>query len=196
MPDPSNGYEALAAIFIRDRYPEIGKSVVRHWAGTLAPAADVLELGCGHGVITEVLIESGLAVSAVDASPSLLGAFRQRFPHVPNQCAAAEESDFFGRTFDGIIAIGLLFLLAEEAQRTVLRKAASALRPGGHLLFTAPHQQVEWIDILTRQPSRSLGAPAYQAILSQQGLQVSWGITDEGENHYFLATKPPLSPSL
>jgi SAM-dependent methyltransferase len=189
MPDPSNGYEEHAATFIRERYPEIGKSVVSTWAGSLPPAAEVLELGCGHGVVTEVLVETGLTVSVVDASPSLLRAFRQRFPHVPNQCAAAEESDFFGRTFDGVIAIGLLFLLAEEAQRTVLRKVGSVLRPGGRFLFTAPHQQVEWVDILTRQPSRSLGAAVYESVLTECGLEVSTGITDEGENHYFSAIR-------
>ncbi len=190
MTDLSNGYEELAETFMRDRTPWIGRSVARAWAESFAPGTEVLELGCGHGVITEVLIESGLTVSAVDASPSLLRALRQRFPDVPNECAAAEESNFFGRTFDGVIAIGLLFLLAQEAQRTLLRKVASVLRPGGRFLFTAPLQQVEWIDILTRQPSRSLGAPEYETILREQDLQVSWGIADEGENHYFFATKP------
>jgi 2-polyprenyl-3-methyl-5-hydroxy-6-metoxy-1,4-benzoquinol methylase len=189
MPDLSNGYEERAETFIRNRFPQIGKSVARAWAESQAPGAEVLELGCGHGVITEVLIESGLKVSVVDASPTLLRVFRQRFPTVPTECAAAEESSFFGRTFDGVIAIGLLFLLPEEAQRTVLRKVASVLRSGGRFLFTAPQQKVEWIDILTRQPSRSLGAPVYEAILREQGLHVSWGITDEGENHYFFATR-------
>jgi SAM-dependent methyltransferase len=192
MPDLSNGYELHSETFIRDRYPTIGRSIAHAWAASLPAAAEVLELGCGHGIVSQVLLDAGLTLSVVDASPSLLRTFRERFPTVPTECAAAQESEFFRRTFDGVIAVGLLFLLDEADQRTVLRKAGNALRPGGRFLFTAPHQQVEWIDILTRQPSRSLGAPVYQAILLEQGLQVSWGTTDEGENHYFFAIKPPL----
>ena len=190
--DPASGYEALALDFIRARDTHIGTNILREWARAFPPGAEVLELACGHGVVSQALVDSGLKLFALDASPTLIRLFQQRFPAVPTVCEPAEASTFFGRTFDGVIAIGLLFLLAEEAQRTVLRKVAGVLRPGGRFLFTAPHQQVEWIDILTRQPSRSLGAPVYEAILRQQNLQVSWGVTDEGENHYFLATKPSL----
>ena len=56
MPDPSNGYEANAEEFMRCRSPRIGQSVVRDWAKSFAPGTQLLELGCGDGVMTEVLV--------------------------------------------------------------------------------------------------------------------------------------------
>jgi len=189
MTDTANGYEEYAAEFMRRRDSFIGPNTVRNWAASFAPGAEILELGCGHGVVTQVLVEAGLSVSAVDASPTLLRTLNERFPDLPTQCAAAEESTFFGRTFDGVVAWGLLFLLEEPAQRSVLRKVGAALRPGGRFLFTAPHQECDWIDILTQKPSRSLGAAAYEEVLRDAGMDVSHSVTDEGGNYYYFATK-------
>jgi 2-polyprenyl-3-methyl-5-hydroxy-6-metoxy-1,4-benzoquinol methylase len=130
-PGHSNGYEENAEEFIRCRSPRVGQSVVRDWASSFAAGTQGLELGCGDGVITEVLVNAGFEVSAVDASPSLLRALGRRFPAVHTQCAADEESDFYGRTFDGAVSVGLLFLLEEETQRTTLRKVGKALRLAG-----------------------------------------------------------------
>lgn len=189
MRDQSNGYEEHAAQFMRGRDSFIGPNTVRGWAASFPPGAEILELACGHGVVTQLLVESGLTVSAVDASPTLLRAFSQRFPAIPTECAPAEDFTFFGRTFDGVVAWGLLFLLEEPAQRTILRKVGNALRPGGRFLFTAPHQECDWIDILTMKPSRSLGAAAYEQELYKAGMDVSHGVTDEGNNYYYFVTK-------
>jgi 2-polyprenyl-3-methyl-5-hydroxy-6-metoxy-1,4-benzoquinol methylase len=189
VPDRSSGYEEHADTFIRSRNPRIGLGVVRDWARQFTRDAEVLELGCGHGVISEVLVEVGLTVFAVDASPTLLRAFHDRFPHVETDCSAVEESMFFGRTFDGVLAWGLLFLLEGEAQRHVLAKVGKALRPGGRFLFTAPREAIEWIDVMTKRPSRSLGAVEYEQLLRGIGLEVSSGVTDEGGNYYYYAIK-------
>jgi SAM-dependent methyltransferase len=187
--DRSNGYEKHADTYIRSRNPRIGLDVVRDWARQFTRGDEVLELGCGHGVISEVLVEARLTLFAVDASPTLLRAFHDRFPGVETDCCAAEESMFFGRTFDGVVAWGLLFLLEEDAQRFVLAKVEKALRPGGRFLFTAPREATEWIDVTTARPSRSLGAIVYEQVLRGLGLEVSSGVTDEGGNYYYYATK-------
>ena len=53
--------------------------------------------------------------------------FRLRFPAAQVECSAAENSSFFHRSFDAVIAWGLLFLLPPETQASVIRKAAQAL---------------------------------------------------------------------
>ena len=178
----SRGYEEIAETYIRARNPRIGPDEVREWARGFAPGAEVLELACGHGMVSQVLVDQGLRLYAIDASPRLLAAFRQRFSDVQTECAAAEDSSFFGRTFDGVIAWGLMFLLSEETQRTVLTKVAKALKRGGRFLFTAPYAAVTWEDGLTGQESRSLGAEAYESLLRELGFDIEPGRTDEGDN--------------
>jgi SAM-dependent methyltransferase len=191
MIDNANGYEENAHHFLRARNSRIGPDVVAAWAVRFPRGAQILELGCGFGVISQVLLDAGLALSANDASPALLRVFRERFPHVETECATAENSTFFTRTYDGIVAWGLLFLLEESFQRRVLTQSAGALRHGGRLLFTAPREIVQWNDSLTGHPSFGLGSDFYESLLRDVGLTVEPGVFDSGENYYYFATRPP-----
>lgn len=191
--DRSNGYEAVAAEFLArrgsGRSTGIGVREVRAWARTLPNGAAVIDLGCGSGFpLTEVLVAEGLDVFAVDAAPSFVEAFRQNLPHTPVACEAVQDSAFFGRTFDGVLAWGLLFLLSAEDQRRLFPCIAEILAPGGRLLFTSPAEAVVWKDAMTGLESRSLGAEEYRRLLSALGLPVKSEYEDEGQNHYFDAS--------
>lgn len=193
--DRSSGYEGAAAEFMARRTGSgIGASTVRAWASALPAGASVLDLGCGHGSpVAQALLDDGFVVYGVDASPTLADAFRRRFPDAHVVCEPVERSTFFGRSFDGIVAIGLVFLLDPETQRALLRRMAAALSPGGRLLFTAPAETCVWTDVLTGRQSRSLGAGEYRAILADAGLALAGEQRDEGDNHYYAAWKPPAS---
>lgn len=206
MVDRSNGYEGVAAQFLagRGKAPStgIGAAAVREWARTLPRRATVIDLGCGSGrPITDALVTEGLNVYAIDASPSLVEAFRRNFPKTPVACEAVEDSRFFDRTFDGVVAWGLMFLLSADEQRRLVRRIAEILVPGGRLLFTscAGVEPLVWNDAMTGLESRSLGAPEYRSQLSAVGLSVVREFEDEGRNHYFDALKmgtggsPPAS---
>lgn len=193
MSDPSNGYEAVADAFVsgRVRSNSIGVATVREWARTLPRGADVLDLGCGTGrPISQTLIEEGLVVYGIDASPTMIAAFRERFPSAPSECASAEDSHFFHRAFDGIIAWGLLFLLPPKTQTALIEKMAGALAPGGQLLFTAPRETATWLDGLTGRDSHSLGWDAYTQLLRDADLTLVGSAVDEGDNHYYIAAAP------
>ena len=188
--DPSNGYEAAAAEFMARR-SEIGVATVRAWARSLAPGASILDLGCGHGApVAAALLADGFDLYGVDASPTLTAEFRRRFPEAHVACEPVEESRFFSRTFDGVIAVGLLFLLPNAAQRDLLRRIAPALRRGGRLLFSAPADACVWTDVLSGRESRSLGDAEYRAILADGGLVLVEKHRDEGDNHYYDAVRP------
>jgi 2-polyprenyl-3-methyl-5-hydroxy-6-metoxy-1,4-benzoquinol methylase len=188
--DGANGYEEHAEIFMRARNLKIGPSVMRKWASEFAPGSELLELGCGHGVISQILLEAGVKLSVVDASPTLLREFHKRFPDVEVECSTAQKSELLSRKYDGVVAWGLIFLLAETDQRSVLRRAADALRPNGRLVFTAPNEALTWTDSITERPSLSLGATFYEALLRDLGLDVSSGVIDEGGNSYYEGIKP------
>lgn len=189
--DRSNGWEAVAEEFMRLR-STTGLATVRKWAASLPRGGSVLDVGTGSGEpLTAALIEEGLDASAVDASPTMVAAFRRRFPGVEVACEPAERSRFFDRTFDGALAIGLVFLLPAKSQREVIRRMAAALKPGGRLLFSAPRQVCVWDDLLTGQPSSSLGADEYRRIVAGSGLHLIGEYADEGETHYYEARKRP-----
>lgn len=189
--DKSHGYEAAAREFIAARSrSSIGAATVRDWARDLPGGGAVLDIGCGHGVpITQALLAVGLAVHGVDASPSMIAEFRRRFPHAAAQCCPVEESRFFERTFDGVVAWGLMFLLSPAAQTALIHKVAGVLTRGGRFLFTCPRQACEWPDNLTGETSVSLGAGQYHRIFEAAGLTLAGERDDEGENHYYLTLR-------
>jgi SAM-dependent methyltransferase len=189
--DKSNGYEENAEEFMRRRNQKIGVATVREWCSGLPKGCAVLELGCGYGApISQVLIDQGINLHAIDASPKMIEAFRARFPGVPAECCAVEDSRLFDRTFDAVIAWGLVFLLPAELQPVLIAKAARALNPAGQLLFTAPKEVTTWIDVLTRLESFSLGQQRYYELLRAEALEITGDAVDEGDNYYYFASRP------
>jgi len=191
--DPSNGYEGAAQEFISARLDSrVGVDAVLAWARCLPSGAAILDLGCGLGIpLSTALMNAGKVVYGVEASPTLCAAFRAAFPRANVVCESVEESTFFGRTFEGVLAWGLMFLLSRSSQLDLIRRTAAVLEPGGRLLFTAPAQACSWVDVLTGRQSQSLGEVTYKAAMQTAGLVLAPGYTDEGENHYYHAIKPP-----
>jgi SAM-dependent methyltransferase len=192
--DRSNGYESVAPEFLSGRGSPssagIGAKNVRNWARTLPRGAAVIDLGCGSGFpITKVLVDEGLNVYAVDAAPSFVQEFHRNFPNTPVVCEAVEDSTFFDRTFDGVVAWGLIFLLSAEGQWHLLQRIVDVLVPSGRLLFTSCAESLEWNDAMTGLKSCSLGAEEYRRQLLAVGLSVTSEYEDEGRNHYFEASK-------
>jgi SAM-dependent methyltransferase len=127
--DGSSGYEAVANIYIAGRGTRsrvgdsIGAAVVKAWAAAFPPGATVLDLGSGPGEpSTRILKEAGLTTYAVDASPTMVAAFRERFPGVPIERNTVEASEFFNRTFRGVLAWGLLFYSTRQRKRSSSRR--------------------------------------------------------------------------
>jgi len=189
--DGSNGYEPVADRFMSCRsQSRVGVDTVREWAKSLPRGAVVLDLGCGNGrPVCQVFVDEGFTVYGLDGSASMIAAFRAQFPGAQAECSRIEDSDFFDRTFDGVVAWGLIFLLTPEAQSLLIRKVSKVLNSGGKFLFTSPRRACEWSDALTRRTSVSLGLEAYHRILIAEGLKPVGERRDEGDNHYYLALK-------
>jgi SAM-dependent methyltransferase len=192
--DRSNGYEAISEEFLsrrgNSRSTGIGVKEVRKWARTLPRGSSVIDLGCGPGFpITAVLVDEGLHVFGVDAAPSFVAAFQRNLPGTPISCESVLESKLFDRTFDAVLAWGLMFLLQAEDQHRLIRRFAEVLMPGGRLLFTSSAKPAVWNDVMTELESLSLGAERYRELLGAAGISVAEEYEDEGENHYFDAFK-------
>jgi SAM-dependent methyltransferase len=94
--------------------------------------SSVLELGCGVGRITGVLLARGYRVTAVDNS-------REMLAHVPSQASkicADIEALALQTTFDAVIFASCLINISDAAIRAVqLAKCRDHLKPNGHLIF-------------------------------------------------------------
>jgi len=81
----SNGYEghALDSLDVRERSPT-GHDIVERWARSLRVQTDVIEVGCSAGCrVARVIVETGLNLCVIDASPVLPGKYIVRFPAIP-----------------------------------------------------------------------------------------------------------------
>ena len=90
-----------------------------------------LDVGCGPGTLTAVLVERLGAehVSAVDPSPSFVPAVRERLPDVDVQEAAAEDLPFADATFDVAVAQLVVPFMADAVRG--LSEMRRVVRPGG-----------------------------------------------------------------
>jgi ubiquinone/menaquinone biosynthesis C-methylase UbiE len=91
----------------------------------------VLDVGCGPGALTTVLVERVGAdnVTAVDPSEPFVAAARDRHPGVDVQRASAEELPFADATFDAALAQLVVHFMTDPVGG--LHEMARATRPGG-----------------------------------------------------------------
>lgn len=191
MIDVGRFYEMQALRYLDDRdRSRVGVELIERWARSLPFGTPIVEIACGGGYpITQVLVDSGLAIWAIDTSPTLLRQFRLRFPTIPTQCASALDSTYFGRTFEAVISIGLLSFLHEDEQLALLDRVSEILEPGGRFLFTAPIEMGTWRDVSTGLECWSLGRIGYTHALERLGFRMIRTHVDEGENNYYDAEK-------
>lgn len=187
--DSAVAYEKNAKRFMETR-SNCGFKVVRQWADSLELGAEVLEIACGSGYpVTKELVNSGLKLWAIDSSKTLINEFTKKFPGVQVKCEKFQDSDFFGRTYDAVVAIGFIFLLPENEQNELLSKVSRILKPGGKFVFTAPIEIGSWRDLNTGITCTSLGHEKYQELLANSGFKITSTFVDVGENNYYETEK-------
>lgn len=101
----------------------------------LDPAMRVGDLGCGTGVLTAALAPHVAHVDAVDASPAMLDAARQRLAGAPNVTVhdgALEALPLADGALDAAVLLLVLHHVADPAR--ALREVRRVLRPGGRVL--------------------------------------------------------------
>jgi SAM-dependent methyltransferase len=106
-----------------------------------ASGSQIVDLGCGSGVLAGELSRSGYVVTGVDISPAMVTLAREQVPDAAFVVQSLHE--FFGHeTLEcaAITAIGEAFTYAtagdrEAALRALFAQCARALSPGGLLLF-------------------------------------------------------------
>jgi len=103
-----------------------------------APHAEVLELACGPGNITRYLLgkRPDLRILGTDLAPNMLERARANNPGAVFQLMDARTMRSLGRSFDAIVCGFCLPYLTPEEATTLIRDAASVLRPKGVLYLS------------------------------------------------------------
>lgn len=104
----------------------------------LQPGMRALEIGCGTGLFTEMFVQTGAYIIAVDISPDLLSEARMR--GLPEDRVEFLEKPFeeceVDGPFDAVIGSSILHHLDLEVS---LAKIFSLLKPGGIMSFAEPN---------------------------------------------------------
>ncbi|HET7800901.1 MAG TPA: methyltransferase domain-containing protein, partial [Humibacillus xanthopallidus] len=128
----SVSFEVAADAYNRfmGRYSGPLSSDFANWAGVRA-GERALDVGCGPGALTRVLIERlGVdAVSAVDPSPPFVAALRQAFPTLDVQQAVAERLPYPDDLFDHTLAQLVVHFMTDPVGG--LQEMGRVTLPGG-----------------------------------------------------------------
>ena len=120
--------------------------VRRHYGATIGPlglreGARVLELGCGMGRFTEMLLRRGLDVTALDLSPYLIDRLRSELSSAGRLTAVAGRAEAAASLvrgpFDAVVGFFFLHHLLEFDD--TFAAARAVLAPGGRLAFCEPN---------------------------------------------------------
>ncbi len=142
-------YDAMASQYAR-KNEEGAFNALYERPATLALLGDVrgrqvLEVGCGAGPLTELLIDAGANVTAVDVSSGMIELARARLngrasllvADISEPLAFADDASFD-------IVVGSLVLHYIERWEPVLEEFRRVLRPGGAVVFSTHHPTMDW----------------------------------------------------
>ena len=131
---------------VRPGYPADSADWLIGGTGSMATAADV---GAGTGKFTALLVERGLAVSAVDPSPDMLAQLRLTLPGVRATEGTAEATGLTDCSFD-VVSVAQAWHWCDP--RLASTELARVLRPGGvlGLIWNQLDTSVPWVHRLSR----------------------------------------------
>jgi SAM-dependent methyltransferase len=168
-------YERHARAWDRDRSRHLSeKAWLDRFLALLPPRPSVLDLGCGMAEpIARYCIESGCVVTGIDASPTMIGLCRARFP-AQNWIVADMRGLALERRFDGILAWDSFCHLRDSDQRAMFPIFRAHAGPGSALLFTSGPAGGEAIGCYRDEAPyhASLDPDTYRALLAGNGFSV------------------------
>jgi ubiquinone/menaquinone biosynthesis C-methylase UbiE len=123
-------------------FPPGGEDLYRQVAilTGMGPGVEVLDVGCGTGVVLEYLVrEHGVQGTGVESDPVLVSRVREHFKEsgmgseVTLQEASPADLPFRSATFD--VALGGVGLAASASPEDAVRELVRVVRPGGRVVL-------------------------------------------------------------
>jgi len=106
----------------------------------------VLDIGCGSGVIADVLASMGATTTGIDANPAAVEYARQTFrrSNLDFRLGLIEEIEFPDGTVDGVYCLELIEHLYEPQVRELFSTVHRLCRAGGTFTITTPNYSGVW----------------------------------------------------
>jgi ubiquinone/menaquinone biosynthesis C-methylase UbiE len=156
---------------------------------SLPPHPYCLEIGCGQGVMTRLVVERfGARLVATDFDPDQVAAARTRLhdlqEKVEFRIVDAREMPFGDASFDAVFSFGVLHHLIRDWRRA-LSEASRVLEPQGWFLCTdlLPPRWLERLGDPLLRRLEVLGKGPLLTSLQENGLRL----------HYFATSGAPVS---
>lgn len=111
------------------------KQVIRPLLNILPPDATVLEVGCGAGQLSQILLHHGIRVEVTEYSPEMLDLVTTRLT-IKGYLGDLTEIEF-NRRYDAVIFNNVLEHVSSPLEN--LQRAASLLNPGGFVFIEVPN---------------------------------------------------------
>jgi len=167
----------------------------------------ILEIGCGHGLFAAYLSLGsgqrsvlGVDIDAAKISQARMAAGRGCARGADLRVDVGSAGHIPAGPWDAIVIVDVLYLLADEAQRSLLAGCARELAPGGVLVVkemgTTPRWKHRWnvaqetlaVRVLRitaggGQPFTFLAPPAIADVLRHEGLETSTTAVDRHRPH-------------
>lgn len=189
--------------------------------GKALAGLQVLDLGCGGGLISAPLARMGALVTAIDASEGAIGAARAHAEAaglaVGFRCATAETLVAEGASFDLVVAFEIVEHVADV--RAFLSAAAALVKPGGGVLalstinrtpkaralaITGAERILKWApegahdyDKLVTPEEIRAGAPEFEweapVGIVYNPLGAGWSLSSDTDVNYLIAGRKPES---
>lgn len=99
-----------------------------------------LDLGCGSGVISQILVSLGWSVTAVDLHPENVNRAKQKVAKAIQGDAVSVSRSLEDKSYGFICALELIEHLDEDSRMDLLRETRRLARPGARLLLSTPNK--------------------------------------------------------
>lgn len=120
-----------------NQYPEAFGGQLLQWIRQSgANIRSCMDLGCGTGILCDLLHRNGIDASGTDLSESMIRVARENFPHLSFE--VADMTDFHPqRSFDLVTCTGdaLNHIMKTEDVKAIFRNVHDCLSPGGYFIF-------------------------------------------------------------
>ena len=118
---------------------------LREFERFIQPNSKILDLGCGHGRLTELFTNTGVEYHGFDYSEELIRIAKSNHPLSSFRVGDARHLPYVDNYFDSIWAIALLHHLSPSATLKTLKEAYRTLCINGKIIITVWQPHSSWI---------------------------------------------------